>query len=96
MKQGVLVDSMTRQYVGDYVGQIIDEGVEIVTDLLPDGMYEPIHVDGVWVNGLSQTEIDVLNTLTIVKTPEQVDIEQLRTNQELIQLALDELLMGGV
>jgi hypothetical protein len=46
---------------------------------------------GEWTEGASQAEIDALTS-----APQPVsELEQLKRNQELMQAALDELLLGG-
>jgi hypothetical protein len=90
MKQVVRIDS-----AGFYVEPVILEDNDKVpsdcVESVPPSLYKAKYVDGAWVEGASQTEIDAL-----INAPQPVsELEQLKRNQELMQAALDELLLGG-
>jgi hypothetical protein len=90
MKQVVRIDS-----AGFYVEPVILEDNDKVpsdcVESVPPSLYKAKYVDGSWVEGASQAEIDALTS-----TPQPVsELEQLKRNQELMQAALDELLLGG-
>jgi hypothetical protein len=91
MKQVVRIDS-----AGFYVEPVIleDNVKEVPSDCVesaPPSLYKAKYVDGAWVEGASQAEIDAL-----INAPQPVsELEQLKRNQELMQAALDELLLGG-
>lgn len=57
----------------------------------PDGLYKGKFVNGEWVESLTEDEI---NTLKDAPQPLS-DIEQLKKQQDLMQSALDDLILGG-
>lgn len=96
MKKGVLIDSETRKYVGDYLdGMDVSEGLGVVYDIPPDGLYDPIYEVGTgWKNGLTQEEIDALQPPQVETDAEK--IERLEQTQADIILQLLMLEMGGI
>jgi hypothetical protein len=90
MKQVVRIDD-----AGFYVEPVILEDNDRVpsdcVESVPPSLYKARYVDGAWGEGASQAEIDALTS-----APQPVsELEQLKRNQELMQAALDELLLGG-
>jgi hypothetical protein len=57
-----------------------------------DGLYKAKFENGTWVEGLSQAEIDVIKNDSKPFDP----IEEIKKQQELMQSALDDLILGGV
>jgi hypothetical protein len=84
----------------DKEGFFIEPVVLGTDDVFPDdcvetfptsGMYKQKWDGTTWVEGLSQTEIDAIKSI-----PQPVsELDQLKKNQELMQAALDDLLLGG-
>jgi hypothetical protein len=90
MKQVVRIDS-----AGFYVEPVIlEDNDKVPSDCvveMPPSLYKAKYVGGKWTEGASQAEIDALTS-----APQPVsELEQLKRNQELMQAALDELLLGG-
>jgi hypothetical protein len=81
---------------GYYIEPVyISEGEPIPSDCtdipLPKINYKPQFVNGKWIETLSQDEINAL--LNTPKPKTELDI--LKENQELMQKALDDLILGG-
>jgi hypothetical protein len=56
-----------------------------------DGLFKGKFVNGSWVEGMEPSEL-----LNIQNTPQPVsELDELKKNQELMQKALDDLLLGG-
>jgi hypothetical protein len=90
MKQVYKIDSS-----GFYVEPVILKNGEKTpsdcVEVMPASLYKAKWMNGVWSEGATQEEIN-----EIVNTPQPVsEIEQIKKNQELMQQALDELLLGG-
>lgn len=91
MKQVFQFDSS-----GFFVCPIILKNNELIpadcTEVQPiDGLYKAKLIDGKWVEGLSQEEIDVILNVSNPKS----EIDVLKENQLLIQQALDDIILGG-
>jgi hypothetical protein len=58
---------------------------------MPEGIYKPAKFEsGVWATTLTQEEIDALNT------PATYELEEIKRKQELMQQAIDDLILGGM
>lgn len=84
---------------GNYVpggDLVLDDGAEIpasYTDKpLPIPNWKPVFVYGEWDETITQGELDEIQNRPKLKT----ETEVLKENQELMQQALDELLLGGL
>jgi hypothetical protein len=91
MKQVVRIDS-----AGFYVEPVIlDDSEEIPSDcvaVIPPSLFKAKFVGGQWVEGATQEEIDGLkNTSQPVS-----ELKQIQKQQELMQKALDDLILGGI
>jgi hypothetical protein len=80
---------------GFYVEPVILEDKEDIpancTEKNPEnGLFKAIFVNGQWVEGMSQEEIEVIKNTQPVS-----GIEELKKQQELMQQALDDLIFGG-
>lgn len=88
MKQVYKIDSE-----GYYVKPMLVENTpsNCVEEAPPNGLYKAKFVDGQWVEGLSQSEVDEIKNTPQPKT----EIELLKEKQDLMQQALDDLILGG-
>jgi hypothetical protein len=80
---------------GFYVEPVILEDNDKVpsdcVESVPPSLYKARYVDGAWVEGATQAEIDALTN-----APQPItELETLKRNQELMQQALDDLIFGG-
>lgn len=57
----------------------------------PNGLYNPKWNGSAWEEGMPQSEIDAIKNAPVQKT----EIDILKEQQELMQQALDEIIMGG-
>jgi hypothetical protein len=57
-----------------------------------EGLYKAKFVNGEWVEGLTQEELDTLKNIL----PEPEPLETLKKQQELMQQAIDDLILGGM
>lgn len=97
MKIGHTIDSN-----GFWTGDVLDDSkiTPDVTVICPDGFYKAHWNGSAWVEGLTQAEIDEINSRPPVKTPEQKELDKLKAdnanlNDQLIGL-WETLLTAGV
>jgi hypothetical protein len=97
MKIGHAIDSN-----GFWTGDVLTDSEETpdVTVLCPDGFHKPKWNGSAWIEGLTQSEIDEIVNRPTPKTPEQKEIEKLKSdntglNDQLIGL-WETLLTAGV
>jgi hypothetical protein len=74
---------------------ILKENDNIPSDCIEtrpqDGFYKPQFVNNEWTEGETQEEIDAIKN-----APQPLsELEQLKKQQELMQSALDDLILGG-
>jgi hypothetical protein len=64
---------------------------DCVTEMPTPGLFRAKRVGGKWTEGMPQTVIDSLQNVTQPVS----ELDQLKKKQELMQAALDDLLLGG-
>jgi hypothetical protein len=63
------------------------------SDKIPsEGLYKPQFVDGEWVEGMPQEEVDAIKSIL----PEPDTLQEIKKQQELMQQAIDDLILGGM
>jgi hypothetical protein len=90
MKQVFKIDS-NGFYVEPVILQANDKTPIDCVETMPPSLFKAKFLDGAWVEGATTNEITDLKNV-----PQPVpELEELKKNQELMQAALDDLLLGG-
>jgi hypothetical protein len=71
-----------------------EEGRKIIDFPWGEGFYSPKFdlANNKWVEGMTQQEIDALKSSQL---PQQPTLEEIKTRQDLMQKALDDIILGG-
>jgi hypothetical protein len=90
MKQVFKIDS-NGFYVEPVILQDNDKTRSDCVETMPPSLFKAKFLDGAWVEGATTSEITDLKNV-----PQPVsELEEIKKNQELMQAALDGLLLGG-